>query len=247
MKQAVLYVFAISHFCEKARWALDFYDIPYQVRYLMPGVHAATAKKMGAKTSSLPILVVDNELVQGSGDIIDWAENESSLGKSLAPKAAEDASGQLEQRLDSGIGAHARRYYYSEALVQYPKTVLPMFSHGLSLAHKLMLRGAWNMVRQKMIERMDLGTAQGLASKAIVETELDWLDMTVADNKEFLLGDNFSRIDLAAASLLAPLVIPLQHPTYAKLAIPPQVSQDLIAWKNRPSFNWVRSIYKQYR
>lgn len=30
MKKPTLYVFAISHYCEKARWALDFFEVDYQ-------------------------------------------------------------------------------------------------------------------------------------------------------------------------------------------------------------------------
>jgi glutathione S-transferase len=32
-----LYVFAISHYCEKARRALDYLGIEHEIKYLAPG------------------------------------------------------------------------------------------------------------------------------------------------------------------------------------------------------------------
>lgn len=98
-----------------------------------------------------------------------------------------------------------------------------------------------------MIDFMDLGPAQGQESKHIVEFELSWLDGLVSDGRHFLIGDQFSRADMTAASLLAPLAVPKEHPTYADLRLPPQLAENLATWENRPSINWVRKIYGQYR
>jgi Glutathione S-transferase, N-terminal domain len=54
MTRTILYVFAISHYCEKARWALDHYGIDYELEYTMPGANRKIAKKLGAKSGSLP-------------------------------------------------------------------------------------------------------------------------------------------------------------------------------------------------
>ena len=56
MPSPVLYVFAISHYCEKARWSLDHHGIAYRLTCLPPGGHRQTANKLGARHSSLPIL-----------------------------------------------------------------------------------------------------------------------------------------------------------------------------------------------
>ncbi len=65
-----LYIFTTSRFCEKARWTLDYLEIEYDVEYLAPGLHMAAAKKMGAAGSTLPILPVDGQVIQGSAEII---------------------------------------------------------------------------------------------------------------------------------------------------------------------------------
>jgi hypothetical protein len=43
---ARLYTFTISHFAEKARWALDYKGIRYQEKRLVPGSHLPVVKRI---------------------------------------------------------------------------------------------------------------------------------------------------------------------------------------------------------
>lgn len=86
-----------------------------------------------------------------------------------------------------------------------------------------------------------------MKSRRIVEQELDRLDGLLADDRRFLLGNRFSRADLTAASLPAPLALPKEPPTYGLLAVPPQARADLALWAERPTLAWVREIYREYR
>ena len=241
----VLYVFAISHYCEKARWALDYLGVDYELRHVAPGEHGEIAKKLGAPQSSVPYLAIDGRVIQGSADIISWAEKESSSGKSLTPDA--EACAEIEQRIDDVAGVHVRRFYYSEALVEHPSTIRPLFTQDLPLLKKLMISLAWGKIRKIMIDRMDLGTRQGEESKNILDEELNWVDGLLADGRSYLVGDRFSRADIAVASILAPLVLPAEHPVYAELQHPPRMTQELSPWEQRPSFKWVREMYAKHR
>lgn len=244
----VLYIFAISHYCEKARWALDYLGIDYELRYLAPGEHVQIAKKLGAPRTSLPFLRVNGQAIQGSAAIIDWADNATSrTEKRLTPAADREECLQIEKRLDDIVGVHVRRFYYSEALVEYPKTVRPIFTRDLSPVKKLLISIVWRNIRKMMIARMDLGTEQGQASRDITEGELDWLDELLSDGRKYLVGDKLSRADIAAASLLAPLAQPPEHPTYTRIELPPRMARDVSNWEQRPSLDWVRDIYAAYR
>ena len=70
-----LYQFPISHFCEKVRWALDYKEIPYQAKNLLPGLHVKTMTKL-AKRSSVPVLDHEGTAIQNSADIIDYLEQQ---------------------------------------------------------------------------------------------------------------------------------------------------------------------------
>jgi glutathione S-transferase len=245
----VLYVFAISHYCEKARWALDFLGVEYELRNLSPGPHVQLTKQLGATGSSLPLLVSEDGVVQGSGSIIDWAESAvSDPSRHLSPDSElKEECRALEQRLDAVAGVHVRRYYYSEAIVEHPDIVRPIFTRDLEASERQLLDENWGLVRQLMIGAMDLGPGQWQESRRIVEDELDWFDGLLTDGRRFLLGDRFSRTDLSAASLLAPLALPKEHPTYGVLEVPPRARADLALWAERPTLSWVREIYREHR
>ena len=229
-----LYVFAISHYCEKARWALDYRGIDYELRSLAPGEHGQIARRLGAGKSSVPYLAIGEKVIQGSGDIINWAEAlPAANGPRLTPEHDISAALNIEQRVDEIAGVHVRRFFYSEALVEQPSTVRSFFMRDLPWTKKIMIAVAWGKIRSLMIERMDLGRSQGSESQDILSQELDWLDELLADGREHLVGERFSRADLAVASLLSPLVVPAEHPTYAGIQIPPRATSTMQSWSEK--------------
>ncbi|MCP4331417.1 MAG: glutathione S-transferase [Gammaproteobacteria bacterium] len=243
-----LKIFAISHYCEKARWALDYSKVEHRIELLAPGDHIKIARSLGLEDTSLPILVTDEITIQGSSKITDWVEaQKTEAAVCLNPDVDLEHCRQIEQRLDQRFGVHVRRYYYSEALTQQPQTVRPMFTDGLPWHQKMVLRFAWAQICKRMIRGMDLGVEQGLESRQVADTELTWIDEMLADGRQFLLGERFSRADLSVASLIAPLTLPAAHPTYNKLVIPVGVANDLASWQDRRSLQWAREIYQQYR
>ncbi|MDH4031557.1 MAG: hypothetical protein OEU49_11970 [Chromatiales bacterium] len=54
-------------------------------------------------------------------------------------------------------------------------------------------------------------------------------------------------LDSLTASLFAPLAAPKEHPTYTGLQLPPNLAAELVGWQERPSVQWVRESYTQYR
>ena len=138
MKTPVLYVFAISHYCEKARWALDYLNIDYRLQHLSPISYMKFVRSLGAADTTLPVLTVGSLTLQGSSQIIDWAETHCQPGSKSGQESAQkteipvlaantDAdisrSREIEQRLDDLAGVHIRRYYYSEALLNQPQQI----------------------------------------------------------------------------------------------------------------------------
>ncbi|MCW8886752.1 MAG: glutathione S-transferase N-terminal domain-containing protein [Motiliproteus sp.] len=248
MASPLLFTFTVSHYGEKARWALDYLGIDYQIRYLAPGPHVLFAKKLKLPETAVPILINDEGAIQGSSRIIDWAESHSEEGaKTLSPKENQDQWVSIEQRLDKRLGVHLRRYYYSETLIDYPERVWPLYVRHLSPPKRLMYRAVWPGVRKLMIKGMDLGPAQGQASKAAVMEEISWLADLLEDGRKFLCGDQLTRADLTAASLLSALVLPEQHPTYADLFLSPNYQAEVARLESDPVICWVRGLYQHYR
>jgi glutathione S-transferase len=128
-----LITFAASHFCEKARWALDWHGIAYEEIGWPPGLHIVLAKSCGAKHTTLPILLNGSEVIQGSGAIIDWAESSAqNSGRSLNPEAARADAMEIERRADEVIGPHVRRLAFAELLPSHSDMVKPALFYRAS-------------------------------------------------------------------------------------------------------------------
>lgn len=248
MNKPELYVFAISHYCEKGRWTLDYCGIDYDLKFLAPGPHFRLQKKFGLSGSSVPYVIIGSEAVQGSANIVDWADEHATNGRSLTPpgETAQQAR-EIETRIDDVIGVHVRRAFYSESLIEHPDRVKKMLTHNVRFPEKLVVKAIFPKLRKLMIERMDIGTEQGQQSIGILEKEMDWLDGLLADGREFLAGDSFSRADLAMAALLGRTASPPQHPFYEYLYTPPKLKAVTDTWRERPCMQKILSLYQQYR
>jgi glutathione S-transferase len=247
MSKPVLNIFRISHYCEKARWALDYLNVDYELRTLPVIEHIKIARAAGAAGSGTPFLTGDDVVVQGSSAIIDWADAAATGDQRLTPEDDSEQCMEIERRLDDIAGVHVRRYFYSEAVVDHSKTVRAVFTTDIPLKNKIIVSLAWSKIRGKMMKFMDLGPSQRIDSRAKVEAELDWLDDLLSDGREYLTGSKFTRADLTAASLLAPLTLPEQHPLHSTIQLPPVMTSEVAEWQNRPSLKLVRRVYEQYR
>lgn len=247
MPRPVLHVFNISHYCEKARWALEACGIDFELRHLMVGAHRRIAAQRGAPVGTLPFLWTAERTISGSAAIVDWCEA-TSLGSPAPWRPGEAADTRaIEQRLDEVLGVHVRRFYYSDALFSMPAAVRPVFSQGLPWWQGLGVTLSWSRIVSRMQKGMDLGPAQGLESRAALVSELDWLDSLLADGRPYLCGERWSRADLAAASLLAPLVAPPAHPVLKAVAFPAEVRAAMTEWAPRPILRHVAHCYARHR
>src|SRR5207244_2177797 len=69
--QPTLWHITISHYSEKARWALDYKSIPYRLRGLVPGAHIPVALWLTyGRHYTLPVLDLGGERIGDSTAII---------------------------------------------------------------------------------------------------------------------------------------------------------------------------------
>ena len=236
--------FGISHYCEKARWALDWHHIPYEEECWPPGPHILLAKRVGARKSALPILLLPDGMIQGSGAVIDWAEQETRTpDRPLTIPGTEE----IEERADKVLGVHVRRLAYAHCLPKHPHVVKPALFHNVAGASRLIGNLMWPLTRRLMIKGFKITPEAPAQSRDIIETEIDWLDGLLADGRPFLLGDRFSRADVTVASLLSPFVRPPHLPLYTEMNLPKPLEDNLQEWNERPVMKWATQLYNTHR
>ncbi|MBC7191297.1 glutathione S-transferase family protein [Marinobacter sp.] len=240
-----LYQFAISHFSEKVRWALDYKNLNYQPVFLLPGTHSKQIRRM-APGSSVPVLDHDGEIVQGSAEILDYLERhfpEKSLSGDDANSKADALAWQ--QRLDDEAGPAIRTWAY-HYLLQRPKQVAPMLTAQTPVYNRYLLRLGFSRVDEVMRDWMKINQKTADKAQQTLDSLLEELDAAY-QTSGYLVGGGFTLADLTAASLLAPLFMPEKYPVpWPDTRRLPAPMKDWIAQK-QPKLARVAEIYRLHR
>jgi len=240
-----LYQFEFSHFCEKARWALDYKGLPHARKNLLPGLHARVARKL-APNSCLPILVDSGTVVQDSTSIIAFLDKQYP-DRPLTPRDAQEAKEALawEEYLDDEIGVPVRLWFYYHALPDRD-CALRFLLEGAPWYGRPMFALIYPKVRAAMTTLMNIHAESARQAEERLVAALDKLDDAVKERR-FLVGDHFSRADLTACALLRRHCAVGKASGAIAAAAPAAVSALRDAHKARPFVSWVRETYRSHR
>ncbi len=198
----LLLQFSTSHYCRKARLALGYKQIPYQVENLTPGLHTFKLKPLTGGLTTLPVLLPQIEgqpvAIADSTQIFHFLESYRP-DPPLVPADLEARSSawMLEDWLDESLGIAARFVYY-----QFRS------GEGKSLDPSLMSQVVIQVVkRQYRINIASVDLAEKRLATGLEALRLRWQDQA------YLVGDRLSVADIAAAALLSPLA---RIPSYRK-------------------------------
>jgi glutathione S-transferase len=245
----VLWHIAISHYNEKARWALDYKGIEHERRAPTPGAHMAVALWLTrGRGKTFPVLQLDGEAIGDSTAII--AELERRFpDPPLYPEDPDERRRalDLEEFFDEELGPHLRLLAFHEAtkdramVERLTVDVLPgrLREIGPVRAGATRFFSAFAGLRYgvKSDRRAELAKPKILAAFDRLESELGPGD--------YLVGDRFTVADLTAASLLYPLVQPPEGPP---LPAPPEGFERFRApLKDRRGYHWVEETFARHR
>lgn len=241
-----LYQFAISHYCEKVRWALDYKGINHETVNLLPGQHIKTIRRLTGRESSVPVIDHDGQVVQGSARILDYLD-ETFPEHPLTPDDPVEREQALawERRLDEEAGPAIRCYSYHHFLKR-PKVVVPMLAAGTPFYNRILLSLAFSRVDEVMRQWMKINEKTAEQSRLTMEGLLTELEQ-IYGSRSFLVGDRFSRADLTAAALFAPMFQPAQYPVPWPKA--KRIPKDIQAWLDQwqPQLAALEAVYRDHR
>jgi glutathione S-transferase len=210
----------ISHYCEKARWALERAGMRYREERHVQGIHRLAAKRAGGG-ATVPVLVTADGAIGESDEILAWVDQRTPAEQRLFPSdpGEQDRVAALCRRLDEQLGPHGRRLMYVHMLPQR-KLALTFNNQGVPPWEDRALRYGWPLMR-RFVERA-LGIVPGIEEQdeAVVFGELDFVAAMLADGRPFLCGERFSAADLTFAALSASIVLP---PDYGVSVPQPEV------------------------
>ncbi len=201
----LLLQFSTSHYCRKARLALGYKCISYQVENLTPALHILRVKPLSG-SHTVPVLLPQLKncpaVVADSTEIIRFLEayrpDPPLYFADFADPVPQKEALRLEDYFDEFIGAAARFVYYQFRA-----------NEGKQIDPSLMSQAVIAIVRlQYGINADSAKVAAEKIADAIAMLSEFWQD-------GYLIGDRFSAADLTAAALLSPLgLIPAYRRNY---------------------------------
>ncbi len=240
-----LYQFMISHYCEKARWALDYKGIPYVARNLIPGPHVTIARKLAPETC-VPIMVDEGTAVQDSTEIITYLD-QNYQERPLTPQDTDEATQALEweEYFDDEIGVTARLLFYYHALPNRSFSIRALL-RGTPWYGRALYWLIFSQVRSAMEKGMGINADSAQRSKARLMAALQTLNKEL-EQRSFLVGNRFSRADLTACALLSPLCLPGKSEDEVAKHLPEAMVEFRNEHKHARFFGWVSEVYREYR
>ncbi len=198
----------ISHYCEKARWALERAGIPYREERHVQAIHRIAARRAGGGTT-VPVLVTPQGALGESEEILVWVDERTAPEHRLFPDRPPERAEveRLCRRFDDGLGPTGRRLMYIHMLAQR-KLMLRFNNQGVPAWEDRALRLAWPLAVHWA--RRELAIRRGIEAddEAAVWRELDFVAELLADGRKHLCGERFGAADLTFASLSASVVVP---------------------------------------
>lgn len=242
----VLYHLAISHYSEKARWALSYKGIRHVRRATTGGLHVALSLWLTrGKSYTLPVLELNGRAVGDSSQIIGALE-EAYPQPSLYPADPEERKRALalEDWLDEELGPYVRRFAFAE-LSRDPAS-LGRFVALQMPPEAARVPGLPAAIGKPFVRlRYGAGPDEGAADAK--RRSLAALDRIAAelDGDDYLVGDGFTVADLTGAALLYPAVGPAEGPQLPPLPQPLRAFRDEYA--DHPACVWAREMYARHR
>jgi glutathione S-transferase len=243
----VLYHIEVSHYNEKARWALDYKGVPHRRKAPMPIAHMAWALAMTrGHSKTFPILRMNGDTIFDSTQIIARLEHDYPQPP-LYPEDPEDRRRalELEEFFDEELAPHIRRAAFAEITRDadaFAWIAAPRAGKLLHAGFKGSVYVAGPLTRL----RYGINDDTALEGRAKTVAALDRLESEIGPSG-YLVGDTFTVADLTAASLFFPLVRPPESDHLTPAPGPERLEEFRAEQEGRPGWEWVREIYRRHR
>lgn len=245
----VLITIPISHYCEKARWALEWAGLGYEERAHMQLIHWVPVRRAGGGKTA-PVLVSGGRVLADSAEILDEADRLAPPDRRLFPEdpAAAAEVRALQRDFDERLGPHGRRWMYQslhgrrDIAVDYGCTGVPAWQRrAFPVVYPFAI---WGIDRY-----LDITPATAARSLATVREVFDEVGQRLDDGRPYLCGESFGAADLTFAALAAAVLMPPEYgvPLPQPEVLPAPMAATVAELREHPAGAFAMRMFREER
>ena len=239
----------ISHFCEKARWALERAALPYNEERHVQGVHRVAARRAGGG-STVPVLVTPDGVFAESEEILAYADRSVPEPLRLFPDdpALRHEVEQSSRSFDEGLGPDGRRSMYARMLEQR-RLMLKVNCQGVPAWERRAMTVFWRAIVPWAKRELSITTNSAAADEPRVRSAFDAVAERLTDGRRYLCGERFTAADLTFASLSAAVVVPPQYGVSLPQPdiLPALIARTVRSFREHPAGEYALKIFREER
>lgn len=201
----------ISHYCERARWALDRAGIAYRERAHLQMIHWAVVRRAGGN-GTVPVLVCGDRVLADSADIVAAADAQAPANRRLYPDdpaAAADVR-ELERDFAERLGPDGRLWMY-HSLHRRRDLAVAYGCAGVPAWERRLLQAAYPVLIRGIDRFLKITPAAAAQSETEVRATFEAVAERLADGRPYLCGTSFTAADLTFAALAAAVLMPPEY------------------------------------
>ena len=244
---ARLITIPLSHYCEKARWALDRVGLPYQEEPHAPLFHRLATRRRGRGT--VPVMVDASGCFVDSTEILVHADAVGGGGRLYPSDALLRREVEvLEERFDTELGPHTRRWAYKH-LLPHAQLLRSLWSRNVPWIEARLLPPITPLARHLVYAGYKITPESAQRSLERVQGVFRQVDQQLSDGRRFLTGERFSAADLTFAALAAPLLLPVEccavQPTFE--SVPTAMRAEILRFRNTTAGRFALRMFSEER
>lgn len=244
----VLVTIPVSHYSEKARWALTWAGIEFEERANAPAFHQFANRKIGGGRT-VPVLATDDGVFPDSTDILRWIDarmpddtrlfGDDPIGKEAA---------RLEDIFDEKMGKMVRRAAYG-TLLPHPQLIKSLLTSRISPFQARVMSALFPVLLKQMVRLYKINPKGIAEAEQRIQEQFDLAASLLADGRPFLAGDRFTAADITFCALGAPMVMPPEYggPLPQVSSLPADIHTKLQRWIDHPAGQYILRIYASHR
>ncbi|MGB5812094.1 MAG: glutathione S-transferase [Polyangiales bacterium] len=239
----------ISHYCERARWALDYVGLEYREEQHLQLLHWPHAwASSGGKT--VPVLVTSEGVLSESEDMVRYAHDHARNGQPLYPDddTLRERVTELERGFQDSFGVESRKLIYGHAF-RWGRPALDFNAARAPRWERRALHVGFPLVKRFMRRYLQVNATAEAVAKEHVQRVFDHTAELLSDGRRYLVGHAFSAADLTFACMAAAVLCPPEYgiPLPQPEDVPEDFARDVTAFRVHPAGSFAMRMFRDHR